>query len=192
LWVLLAVKSIYCQIIFPGDTSFIDGSNIRGTTIDNNNAAACVTHKNLPGLCKPLPQCFFVYTQLADLLQQQPCRLPGGVTDRSLLGVCCPVSAGTVEKNSGVSSAGTLFFRPPDVPIPNLRPQDFQNAAQVALVIFNERNSLEQQLLFQHVVVQPNTPVRFHLNLFPTTPQTLQIGSNAIKNLETSIQLVNQ
>ena len=116
------------------------------------------------------------------------------LTIRNLISVLAYVDPHVwfVEKNSGVSSAGTLFFRPPDVPIPNLRPQDFQNAAQVALVIFNERNSLEQKLLFQHVVVQPNTPVRFHLTLFPTTPQTLQIGSNAIKNLETSIQLVNQ
>lgn len=186
---LLSVELIHCQIIFPDDSSFTTASNVRGTTTTN---AACVTHKNQPGLCKPLPQCFFVYTELADLIQQEPCRLPAAVTDRSILGVCCPVADGQVQKNSGVSSAGTLFFRPPDVPIPNLKPQDFQNAAQVALVVFGQRGSLEQELFFQHVIVQPDTPVRFHLNLFPTTPQTLQIGSNAIKNLETSIQLVNQ
>lgn len=97
-----------------------------------------------------------------------------------------------MQRLSGVSSAGTLFFQPPEVPIPDLRPQDINNAVDAALVVVQHRVELEKNLFENRVVVQPDTPVNFHLNLFPTSPQTLAVGSNAIKNLESSIQLVNQ
>lgn len=146
-----------------------------------------MNHMNQPGVCKRLTECFFLYTQLADLVKQTPCRL---AHNPLLFGVCCPrVDDG---KTSGVSSAGTLFFKPPDVPIPDLKPQDIQNAVQAALVVVEQRVELEKNLFVNRIVVQPDTPVRFHLNLFPTSPQTLAVGSDAIKFLESSIQLVNQ
>jgi hypothetical protein len=110
----------------------------------------------------------------------------------SVFGVCCPDSETDNQKTSGVSTAGTLFFQPPDVPIPDLKPQDIQNAVQAALVVVDQRVELEKNLFDNRVVVQPDTPVNFHLNLFPTSQQTLDVGSNAIKGLESSIQLVNQ
>ena len=144
-------------------------------------AVTCSTQRQLPGTCVTLPQCPFDYTQLGEL-QNQPCPLPQGG-----FGVCCP------DRNalpSGVSSTGTLNFRPPAVPIPNLRPQDIIQAAQAAIAVFNERLKLEQQLFLQNIVVQSGTPVGSHLSLFPTSFQTLQTGNNAIKNLQASIQLV--
>ena len=96
------------------------------------------------------------------------------------------------QRASGVSSAGTLFFQPPNVPIPDLKPQDIQNAVQAAQVAVQHRFEIEKNLFDNRVVVQPDTPVNFHLNLFPTSPQTLQVGKDAIRGLESSIQLVNQ
>lgn len=143
---------------------------------------------NQPGTCRRLQECFFVYTQLADLVQQTPCRL---VSNPIVFGVCCPDSQ-SGGQNSGVSSAGTLFFRPPNVPIPDLKPQDIQKAVQTALIVVEQRVEFEKNLFLNQIVVQPDTPVRFHLDLFPTSPQTLAVGSAAIKGLESSIQLVNQ
>lgn len=171
------------QIIFPDNPAFNLGPSDNG-----GRSTACITHRNEPGICKRLPECFFVYTQLADLLQQRPCRLPG--RSQHFFGVCCP--GDNQNRESGVSSAGTLFFRPPNVPIPDLKPQNFQQAAQVALDAVGQRVELEKELVAQQIVVQPNTPVKFHLNLFPVTQQTIAVGSNGIKTLETSIQLVNQ
>ncbi len=108
------------------------------------------------------------------------------------MGVCCPDGGDGQQLESGVSSVGTLFFRPPDVPIPDLKPQNFQEAATAALVVVDNRIELEKELVEQQIVVQPNTPVKFHLDLFQVTPQTIAVGDSGIKALETSIQLVNQ
>ena len=142
---------------------------------------ACITRSRTSGTCRPLPQCLFTYTQLVEL-QQQPCALRNG-----LFGVCCPNSA-----DSGVNSDGTLVFRPPPVQIPDLKPKDIQQATQAAQEVVNQRLNLEQQLFVQKVVVQSGTPVGSHLNLFPTSAETLQIGNKALKNLQASIQLVIQ
>lgn len=176
LWTINTVNS---QIVFPGDTFFLPPEPPK---------PMCMNHMNQPGTCKRLQECFFVYTQLGDLVKQTPCRL---VSDPVVFGVCCPNSPAG-DQNSGVSSAGTLFFRPPNVPIPDLRPQDIQKAVQTALIIVEKRVELEKNLFVNQIVVQPDTPVRFHLDLFPTSPQTLAVGSAAIKGLESSIQLVNQ
>lgn len=137
------------------------------------------------GECKPLPECLLVYTQLIEL-QRRPCRLQNG-----LFGVCCPTDSANVT--SGLSTAGTLVFRPPsNVVIPDLKLRDFQNAFQSAREAVRRRTQLESQLFQDRVVVRPGTPVGLHLELFPTTQQTLDIGAGALSNLETSIQLVNQ
>jgi len=56
----------------------------------------------------------------------------------------------------------------------------------------NDRIIFEEQLLEQNFIVQPGTSVKFHLDLFKTSARTLKVGDSAIKNLEASIQLVNQ
>jgi hypothetical protein len=184
--ILVAVDVSVGQIVFPGDTTFLIS---RPVAQKQNEGATCTNHMNQKGRCKRLFECFFMYTQLADLIKQTPCRL---ANQPSVFGVCCPNSESDNQKTSGVSTAGTLFFRPPDVPIPDLKPQDIQNAVQAALVVVDQRVELEKNLFDNRIVVQPDTPVNFHLNLFPTSQQTLQVGSNAIKGLESSIQLVNQ
>lgn len=76
--------------------------------------------------------------------------------------------------------------------MPDLKPKDIQKAAQAALVIVEHRFKIENDLFIKRVIVEPDTSVKFHLDLFPTTAQTLAVGANAIKNLETSVQLVSQ
>lgn len=167
------------QIVFPGDTG----------PLPEARSSDCITYEQKPGVCKRLQDCFFVYTQLAGLLQQEPCRL---AENPRLLGVCCPSGGVQTLPESGVSSSGTLFFRPPNVPVPDLKPKDIQKAAQAALVIVEHRFKVENDLFVKRVIVEPDTSVKFHLDLFPTTPQTLAVGASAIKNVETSVQLVNQ
>ncbi|KAI9551668.1 hypothetical protein GHT06_022004 [Daphnia sinensis] len=185
--VLLVTTGFVCgQIVFPADTTFLVS---RPVVQQQNAGATCTNHMNQKGRCKRLFECFFMYTQLADLIKQTPCRL---ANQPSVFGVCCPNSESDSQKTSGVSSAGTLFFKPPDVPIPDLKPQDIQNAVQAALVVVEQRVELEKNLFNNQIVVQPDTAVNFHLNLFPTTSETLDVGKDAIKGLESSIQLVNQ
>uniref|UniRef100_A0A0P5JUL6 Chorion peroxidase n=1 Tax=Daphnia magna TaxID=35525 RepID=A0A0P5JUL6_9CRUS len=185
--VLLVTTGFVCgQIVFPADTTFLVS---RPVVQQQNAGATCTNHMNKKGRCKRLFECFFMYTQLADLIKQTPCRL---ANQPSVFGVCCPNSESDSQKTSGVSSAGTLFFKPPDVPIPDLKPQDIQNAVQAALVVVEQRVELEKNLFNNRIVVQPDTAVNFHLNLFPTTSETLDVGKDAIKGLESSIQLVNQ
>lgn len=186
---MLASSPANGQIVFPGDTTFLLTTDIRPPSVQQQSAPMCRNHMNQPGVCKRLTECFFIYTQLVELVKQTPCRL---ANEPLVFGVCCPNSDMDGQRASGVSSAGTLFFQPPEVPIPNLRPQDIQNAVQSALIIVQKRVELEKDLFVNRVVVQPDTPVRFHLDLFPTSPQTLAVGSDAIKGLESSIQLVNQ
>ena len=177
----MVTQLVYGQIVFPSDTFLLTES--KGPT--------CRNHMNKAGVCKRLPECFYMYTQLADIIKQTPCRL---ANNPRVFGVCCPNASPGMEKQraSGVSSAGTLFFQPPNVPIPDLKPQDIQNAVQAAQVAVQHRFEIEKNLFDNRVVVQPDTPVNFHLNLFPTSPQTLQVGKDAIRGLESSIQLVNQ
>ena len=189
---LLLGTKVDGQIFFPGDEQVFQVQQVPiqvPLPPATSRGDSCLTHQNVAGTCKRLPECFFVYTQLADLLHQKPCRLSG--RNQQLFGVCCPDGQNN-QKESGVSSAGTLFFRPPDVPIPDLKPHNFQQAAQAALAIVDKRVELENELVAQQVVVQPNTPVKLHLDLFPVTPQTIAVGANGIKTVETSVQLVNQ
>ena len=147
--------------------------------------AKCLIDHTIRGTCRPLPECLSVYTQLADL-QQRPCLL-----GNKLFGVCCPDS--NEQTPTGVGSFGTLTFNPPpNIPVPKLRFSDFQRAAEAAVVVVEKRFNLEQQLFVQRIIVKPGTSVKLHLDLFKTTAKTLSIGNAAIKNLETSIQLVNQ
>ncbi len=146
----------------------------------------CKTVEGQPGHCRPILQCLTVYTQLAGL-QRQPCGLRNG-----RLGVCCAESIRRLE--SGVTAAGTVSFRPPPVPVPDLKTQSFQQASQAAKAVVDRRLDLEQKLFADRVVVpqRQQTPVGDHLKLFPTSAQTLSIGSSALTNLQASIQLVVQ
>ncbi len=182
-WLVLLATHLVCgQIVFPSDTFLLTESQPKGPT--------CRNHMNKAGVCKRLPECFYMYTQLADIIKQTPCRL---ANSPRVFGVCCPNSPGIGnQRASGVSSAGTLFFQPPNVPIPDLKPKDIQNAVEAAQVAVQNRFEIEKNLFDNRVVVQPDTPVNFHLNLFPTSPQTLAVGKDAIRGLESSIQLVNQ
>lgn len=65
-------------------------------------------------------------------------------------------------------------------------------AEAAAAAVVNDRIIFEEQLFEQNFVVQPGTSVKFHLDLFKTSTQTLEVGGKAIKNLEASIQIVNQ
>lgn len=104
---------------------------------------------------------------------------------------------------SGVSSAGTLVFQPPeDVFLPenffttsSISALDSTPEAAAATAAHDEikkRIELEKALVEQNITIQPNTAASFHLNLFQSTPQTIAFADSGLMNLQTSIQLVKQ
>ena len=174
---------INAQIVFPGSIEPEILTQLGRIDVDATGGN-CLTRAQLPGSCMALSACLFDYTQLKDLMHQKPCLLSSNI-----YGVCCPLAS----TSSGVAADGTLRFQAPrDVPIPQLKAENFQRAADAAGDVFNDRVVFQEQLFEQKISVRPGTSAKFHQDLFRTSQQTLALGDKAIKNLETTIQLVNQ
>ena len=106
---------------------------------------------------------------------------------------------------SEVSPAGTLVILPPDVPIPDLKPQYYQAAVKATSIaacttaaaaaavtaaqdVIYKRIELEKKLVEQNITIQPNTPASYHLNLFQSTPETIAIGAIGLMYLQSYIK----
>lgn len=55
-----------------------------------------------------------------------------------------------------------------------------------------ERQELEQQLVNLNRVLQPDSAAQRHLELFPTTNDTLNNGKQAQSSVEASLDLLNE
>ncbi|XP_054263241.1 peroxidase-like [Macrosteles quadrilineatus] len=145
----------------------------------------CSTLSGEAGNCRPLIKCLSFYAELPEL-KKQPCQLGEGG-----LGVCCPRRSrptGGPSKNSGVLHAPP----PPPVVIPPFTPQQLDHAAQTALQRIQERVNFIIQLFNNRVVVKPGSPAAAHQEFFPVTNATLQRGETAQKNVEASVDLVQE
>jgi hypothetical protein len=76
--------------------------------------------------------------------------------------------------------------------VPQLSPQQLNEAAAAALEALRERFNFVNALFSQGIFVQPQTPAAWHLEFFPTSNETLETGEQAQKNVEASTALVNQ
>ena len=159
----------------------------------------CTTSSNEPGTCKPLLECPITDIKALDVTNPA-CRPLGYLT------LCCPSGSGGQQRLvSEVSPAGTLVILPPDVPIPDLKPQYYQAAVKATSIaacttaaaaaavaaaqdVIYKRIELEKKLVEQNITIQPNTPASYHLNLFQSTPETIAIGAIGLMYLQSYIQ----
>uniref|UniRef100_A0A8D8VUF2 Chorion peroxidase n=1 Tax=Cacopsylla melanoneura TaxID=428564 RepID=A0A8D8VUF2_9HEMI len=156
----------------------------QGPRQNNQLAAPCATRSGEAGRCSPLVKCISFYAELQEL-QSQPCNL-----NANEKGVCCPLrrqATGAEDGKSGILRPPP----PPDVPIPPLTPQQLNQAAMVAIQRIQDRLNLQENLLLNRIILNPDTPAARHQEFFPTTNATLQTGEKAQKSIEASLGLVN-
>jgi len=101
----------------------------------------------------------------------------------------------------GVSSDGTLFFRPPeDVSFLSGFPasfeenikENFEAATIAAQYVVKNRTEKEKTLVEKNIFIQPNTPASYHLNLFQSPPETIASGARGMLDLQKSIHLASK
>ncbi|XP_075222518.1 salivary peroxidase/catechol oxidase-like [Lycorma delicatula] len=145
----------------------------------------CSTLSGESGECRPLVNCLSFYAELPEL-RRQPCRL---IQDQ--LGVCCPLRSKPV--NFGGLNSGVLVPPPPpQVVIPPFTPLQLNQAASIAVRQLQQRLQFAQTLFQNRIIVSPNTPAASHQEFFPTTNATLKQGELAQKNVDASVDLVNE
>ncbi|KAJ1521037.1 hypothetical protein ONE63_002748 [Megalurothrips usitatus] len=153
---------------------------------DEESGVPCSTLSGRAGTCRLLVKCVTFFAQIPEL-RKQPCALD----NQGNQGVCCPAKDNippSAKGNNGVLQPPP----PPPVEVPALTPQQLSTAAEQGVQRVRERQELELQLVNLNRVLQPDTAAQRHLELFPTSNDTLNNGKQAQSSVEASLDLLNE
>ncbi|KAK3917344.1 Chorion peroxidase [Frankliniella fusca] len=153
---------------------------------EEESSVPCSTLSGRAGTCRLLVKCVTFFAQIPEL-RKQPCALDS----QGNQGVCCPAN----ERRPPSSKGNNGVLQPPPPPpveVPPLTPQQLSSAAAQGVQRVRERQELEQQLVNLNRVLQPDSAARRHLELFPTSNNTLNSGKQAQSSVEASLDLLNE
>jgi len=148
----------------------------------------CVARNGVRGDCRPLIKCIRFFFEL-EALQSVTCDLNTGVK-----GICCPhtlVLQQPVIEVIEPSCPSNIICRPnaPVVVIPNIRPADITEAANIALKNIKQRQKFQESLFKKGVFVKKKTSAFASQRFKQTNRFASQVGLDALTALETSQQL---
>lgn len=142
----------------------------------------CTTISGKDGFCLPLVQCA-VFSSEINQLSQNPCDMT-----EAQQGVCC-------ERTPPPKSDPTkVIDKPnrPDIPKPNIPLEEFNAAAENALLRMKQKKEFERELVFNNIVPDINTPVFLHAALFDTTNNVVDQAEKASVALDVSVNVAKE
>eukprot|EP00091_Calanus_sinicus_P024640 TRINITY_DN8959_c0_g1_i1.p1 TRINITY_DN8959_c0_g1~~TRINITY_DN8959_c0_g1_i1.p1 ORF type:complete len:454 (+),score=123.98 TRINITY_DN8959_c0_g1_i1:137-1498(+) len=148
----------------------------------------CAARNGVRGDCRLLLKCIRFFFEI-EALQSVTCDLGGG-----LRGICCPHTLVLQQPVVAViepSCPSNIICRPsaPVVVIPNIRPADITEAANIAIRNIKQRQRFQAALFNKGVFVKKKTSAFASQRFKQTNRFATQVGIDALTALETSQQL---
>jgi len=178
--------------VVPLTTTIVSGPvrGVGGILVANEQVSGkpCAARNGVRGDCRLLIKCIRFFFEL-EALQSATCDLGGG-----LRGVCCPHTLVLQQPVVDVikpSCPSNIICRPtsPVVVIPNIRPADITEAANIAINNIKQRQRFQTALFNRGVFVKKKTSTFASQRFKQTNRFASQVGIDALTALETSQQL---
>uniref|UniRef100_A0A0A9Z8J0 Chorion peroxidase n=1 Tax=Lygus hesperus TaxID=30085 RepID=A0A0A9Z8J0_LYGHE len=170
----------------PSPLPPVEDNQVKRTKVEEDFVLPCTMSSGEEGLCRPLVNCLAFYTDLP-ALRKEPCPLR-----REEQGVCCPRNAKRPIGGGPQSSGVIQPPPPPQVQVPPLTPQQLNKAGEEALQTIQTKINFVHNLFLNRVFVSADSPAVGHQAFFPTSNETLAVGSQAEKGIAASTALVKE